>query len=387
MKFNNWRGSVAVAALAASACAINEVNVPRTTSMLVVHGVLNTTANDQVVLLERSLSGTVRIRDTSFNPAEPILSDGGIPVIGAAVSLLTPTGQTITAFEDRTVAPSGTGAGVYRFRLPGSQLRTGERYQLLVRTAEGEQLSASTLIPGARIASPLTVSSFNRSRDTLELKWAAIPKARSYAVRIESPFGPFFLFTDSLRLRLTGELRNLFADDLPRVFMPGFEQALLVAAVDSNFYDYYRTQNDPFTGSGIVSRVQGGIGFFGSLVTIMTRALDVTADRARPIEGRFVYLPNVAGAARTAATEVSLYVESASAKSGLPAALSGKYTVPSLRTDGVLGTQLGETITLAFLANQSAYDTVAVFAGQLRGDTLVGAYRDRTGTAMFVKAP
>ena len=72
------------------------------------------------------------------------------------------------------------------------------------------------------------------------------------------PYGPFFLFTDSLHVRLTGDLRNLFAGDLQRVLVPGFHQDIVVAAVDSNFYDYYRTNNDPFTGGGIISRVKGG---------------------------------------------------------------------------------------------------------------------------------
>ena len=52
---------------------------------------------------------------------------------------------------------------------------------------------------------------------------------------------------------------------------PGFRQDVLVAAVDSNFYDYYRTNNDPFTGAGIISRLTGGLGLFGSLVSAHDR--------------------------------------------------------------------------------------------------------------------
>jgi hypothetical protein len=338
-----------------------------------------------VVLLERSLTGAVNIKSTTFNPSEPILSDGGVPVSGASAELITPTGQVVLGIEDRSVTSNNTGAGVYRFRLAGAALLRGQTYQLHMRTREGEDLSASTTIPDAPTAAPTFTSSFNRTRDTLNLTWPSARETRSYALRIEGPFGPFFLFTDSLHLRLTGELRNLFADELPRVLIPGFEQGVLVAAVDSNFYDYYRTQNDPFTGSGIISRVTGGVGMFGALAPVLRQVLDVTAVRQEPIEARFVYLTSVTGAARTPATEVNLYIESPSQRSDVPAALSGKYTTPLLRTDGVLGTQIGSSIALAFLSNQSAFDTLAVFTGELRGDTLAGFYRDRPGPAVFVR--
>jgi hypothetical protein len=368
-----------------TACEINEVNVPRTTSFLVVHGVLNTIAPDQIVLLERSLTGTVDIEDTNFNPGEPILTDGGVPVSGASVQITTPSGQVINGVEDRAVTVNSSGAGVYRFRLAGASLVRGQPYRLRVQTREGETLTASTTIPSAPTPAPTFISSFNRSRDTLNLVWPSVRGARSYALRIEGPFGPFFLFTDSLHLRLTGELRNLFADDLPRVLIPGFEQGVIVAAADSNFYDYYRTQNDPFTGSGIISRIDGGIGLFGALAPVVRQVLDVTAVRQQPIEGRFVYQSSIIGAARSAAAEVNLYIESPSQRSDVPAALSGKYTTPQLRTDGVLGTQMGNTIVLTLLANQSAFDTVAVFTGELRGDTLSGTFRDTPGPAIFVR--
>jgi hypothetical protein len=376
---------VALVLAATTACAIGELNVPRTQSFLVVHGVLNTISPDQVVLLERSLTGAVNIKSTTFNPLEPILSDGGVPVSGATAEIITPTGQIVAGIEDRTVTANATGAGVYRFRIAGAALLRGQTYQLHMRTREGEDLSASTTIPDAPTPAPTTTSSFNRTRDTLNLTWPAARELRSYALRIEGPFGPFFLFTDSLHLRLTGELRNLFADRLPRVLIPGFEQGVLVGAVDSNFYDYYRTQNDPFTGSGVISRISGGVGMFAALAPVLRRVLDVTAVRQEPIEARFTYLTQLAGAARTPAIEINLYIESPSQRIDVPAALSGKYTTPLLRTDGLLGTKMGTSISLAFLSNQSAFDTLAVFTGELRGDTLVGSYRDRPGPAVFVR--
>jgi len=371
--------------LLATACTIGEVNVPKTQAFLVVHGVLNTSAADQIVLVERSLTGAVDIKNTNFNPNEPIASDGGVPVTGATAELIGPTGLIVTAVEDRLVTQNATGSGVYRFRVGGASLLRGRTYRLHVRTREGEDLTATTTIPAATTPSQMPIRSFNRTQDTLMLTWPAAQQTRSYAARIETPFGPFFLFTDSLFLRLTGDLRNLFADDLPRVLIPGFEQGVLIAAVDSNFYDYYRTQNDPFTGSGIISRVQGGVGFFGSLVPVVRQVLDVTAVRQQPIESRFVYLTSPPGAARPAANDLNLYIESPSLRSDVPSAISGKYTTPLLRTDGVLGSQAGSRVTLALLANQSAFDTITVFSGELRGDTLVGSFGDRPGPAVFVR--
>jgi len=351
----------------------------------VVHGVLYGGADNQIVLVERTLTGAVSIRDTAFNPAEPILSDGGVPVINATVEILTPSGQTLRATEDRVVTSNRLGAGLYRFALPGSSLVAGGTYTLRIRTLEGDTVTATTTVPGRSVAGLSTVG-FNRSRDTLDLRWAAVPRTRSYALRIDGPFGPFFLFTDSLHLRFNGELRNLFAENFPRVFIPGFRESLLIAAVDSNFYDYYRTQNDPFTGSGIISRVTGGIGFFGSMMSVVERNVDVTADRKDSVEGRFVYAPAPGTTGVPMATELSLFLESPALKPALPASLSGSYTTAARQIRGMLGVQLGSSISVALLAGQVASDTVAVFTGELRGDSLIGAYRNRSGTTIFVRA-
>jgi hypothetical protein len=228
---------------------------------------------------------------------------------------------------------------------------------------------------------------FNRDHDAVFAQWNRAPGARAYAVRIESPFGPFFLFTDSTAIRLTGELRNLFAGDLQRVFVPGFRQDMIIAAVDSNFYDYYRTSNDPFTGSGIINRVDGGLGMFGSIVNLNTGTLVVAADVSEPIEGRFRLTPTTPDA--NTPTIITLYVESKPARDDLPAAITGRYTLgnSTTRGDGLIGRMIGTDIDFALLLNQLAGDTVDVFVGELTGDTLRGTYRQRGGSVVFVRAP
>ena len=352
--------------------------------MVVVHGVLNPSSLTQVVLLERSLTGAATVHDGAFDPNNPIATGGGIPIRGAVVEITDESGRVVRGVEDK-LAASGTGTGVYRFTF-SLVLRSGTRYSLRVQTPEGETATASTRLPQPVATSTGSLTrTFNRDHDTLTIAWNAATLVRAYAVRVESPFGPFFLFTDSTGFRMTGDTRNIFSPNLERVFIPGFRQDAMIAAVDSNFYDYYRTNNDPFTGSGIINRINGGIGVFGSLVSLSTGTLTVVADQTEPIEGRFRLTPAVTDP--SAPATITLYVESKSTRADVPDALSGRYTTtgPNSRTDGIVGQQSGTHIVLAILANQLATDTVDVFTGELSGGLLRGSYRKRAGTAVFVK--
>jgi hypothetical protein len=383
-------GILPILAIIASiaACDLGTINVSKTAAGIVVHGVLNVGAATQIVLLERTLSGAVDIKETPFDGSDPIASAGGVPITGATVDLIDPAGRTIHSVEDVVALKNGKGAGVYRFPLSGFALVAGGRYELKIHTKQGEDASAFTRVPRSGLRSSGSLSrTMNRDHDTLLVAWAPA-QGRAYAVRIESPFGPFFLFTDSTRFGFTGELRNIFSGDLQRVFIPGFHQDMLIAVVDSNFYDYYRTTNDPFTGAGIISRITGGLGMFGSIVPLTTGTLNVVADQSEPIEGRFRLL-TFTGTPNPFLSQITLYVESPPAESGLPASISGRYTTafPSVVSDGVLGQQFGTFVSLALLANQLSVDTVDVFSGELRGDSLIGSYRTNGGSAVFLRSP
>jgi hypothetical protein len=326
----------------------------------------------------------VHVPDLSFNPNDPIASAGGIPISGALVEIIDSSGTRSLGVE--VIQGNGQGRGVYFVPMPVSLIRLGQRYELHVHTQEGEDVTAFTRIPFPEVSSTGGLTqTLNRDHDTLNVSWDASLKARAYAMRVESPFGPFFLFTDSLHVRLTGDLRNLFAGDLQRVLVPGFHQDLLVAAVDSNFFDYYRTNNDPFTGAGIISRINGGLGLFGSLVTLTNGTLTVTADQTEPIEGRFRVQAPVDSAVPV--SSFNLYIESPAINSGAPAALSGRYvaTGPNPHIDGLIGKMKGNDVAIAFLANQLATDTVAVFVGQLSNGVLKGQFSPRGVTATYAK--
>jgi hypothetical protein len=375
-----------VATLFVTACELATVTVPRTTPTVVVHAVLNPSATTQVVLLERTLTGAATVPDTTFDANDPIVSAGGIPITGATVDIVDSNGVAVRAKEDLTVLANGKGAGVYRVPINGTSLIMGGRYQLRVHTLQGESVSAFTRIPLALVRATGGLSrTINRDHDTLVVRWNTIPATRAYMVRVESPFGPFFVFTDSTAVRLTGDVRNIFAGDLQRLFIPGFRQDINVGAVDPNFYDYYRTNNDPFTGSGIISHIEGGTGVFGSLVLLTTGTLQVIADQTEPGEGRYRLTTVPGQPGNTFASQFQLYIESKPARADLPTALSGRYTTNG-RTDGIVGTRVGPTVSLVLVNNQLAWDTVDVFSGDFHGDTLVGTYK-KGGAALFVRSP
>ena len=233
-----------------------------------LHGVLSASALTQVVLLERTRNGSVQMFAPPFDLADPIVSDEGVAESRAIVRLTTPDGRTLTAVEDNLIRADRKGEGIYRFALPGSALAAGGKYQLSVQTVGGDVLTAETSVPAGNAAVIAEQKVFDRSRDTVVFEWPKSAGARSYFVRIETPFGPRSFFTDSTRVRLPGELRNIDVTVLPHVFIPGFPQAVTVSAVDSNYYDWYRTHNDALSGSGLVNRVRGGIGVFGSVVRL-----------------------------------------------------------------------------------------------------------------------
>jgi hypothetical protein len=281
--------------------------------------------------------------------------------------------------------PSTYGAGRYVFRR--LVVRPGAKYRLSIRTADGITVTGSTVVPSATPGGSIPIGGqFRRDRDTLSLTWLPVPTARTYGVRVESPFGAFQLFSDSTTLSLAGNLRNFFASDLPRVFIPGFQQAITIYAADTNFFDYYRSRNDPFTGSGIINRLEGGIGLFGSTVMISTRTVDVTqATTDSSLEGVYEIVEGSTSAILSVGT-LRLYVETP-ASGTVGASLSGWYV--SERTSGaragILGSRDGDRIELQFLFGQDAQNRMMTFVGKQSHDSLIGTLSNTAGRVAFRK--
>ncbi len=377
----------AFALLSTVACEIEEIAIPSTESRVAMHGVLSPSAQTQVVILERTRSGLVGIIGPPIDLPDNTLSDG-IAESGALVTLATPSGATLTAVED--IVAFDRGPGVYRFALPGDALVRGATYRVSVQTTKGEVLSAETTVPEGAPAALPAQRMFDRSRDTVMVEWQPVVGARSYLVRVETPYGPRSFFTDSTRVRLPGNVRNVDLDELPRVFIPGFPQAVTVSAVDSNFYDWYRTHNDAFSGAGVINRVSGGIGVFGSLVRLRFDDLHVVAPQPEPVAGLFRVAGTPIEVQSAPYLSLELYVESAAARGDQGDALSGRCMQrPRIGggdpMKGCLGTARNGQIELALLGGWSARDTIEMFVGELRGDTVVGEFRFNGGRAVFVR--
>jgi hypothetical protein len=372
------------ALLLLGACAFGEITVARPAPQVVVHAVLNAGAEEQVILVESSLTGRVTIDSTSrFDPRDPIRTGGGEPITGADVRLL-PDGDTtgVRAVETQV----GTlGTGRYVVAQTRLDVRPGARYRLRVRTTDGRAVSGETRVPGATAdwtadaAFAPRPQLFDRDRDTVRLSWSPVAPGRTYAVRVETPYGPWALFTDSTTFTITGALRNFFAGGLPYVFSPGFRQTLIVAAVDANFYDYNRSGNDPFGGTGLISSVQGGLGLFGSMVVLERREVSVTRQDRAPLDARW---SGVTGAGTT--VDLDLWID---APGPTASSVSGRQRSPERF---VVGTLVRDTVRLVTLAGTSSADTVAYFIGRLSGDSIVGRYDTRfasTGPVRWQRRP
>jgi hypothetical protein len=383
--------ALALLALLLAGCEIEKVSIPRTDSRVALHSVLSATSSTQVMLLERTRTGSVAVVGSPFDVPDPIFVDPGITESNAFVRLITPDGQTLIGREDNTTRTDGKGFGIYRFDLAGSTLVRGATYKLLVQTVAGENLAAETSVPGGATADVADSLTFDRSRDTARVEWSAAEGARSYFVRVETPFGPRAFFTDSTRVRLTGDLRNVDTDALRHVFIPGFPQAVTVSAVDSNYYDWYRSHDDAISGAGLVNRVQGGLGVFGSLVRLRYQELDVVAPQSGPAAGTFVPVGSPQELSVSPYLQLQLYVESPAARGDQADALSGRsrrrvtFGDPGCAVCGILGTARNGRIELALLRGWSAADTMEVFTGEIRGDTIVGSYRGLGGVVHFLK--
>jgi hypothetical protein len=255
-----------------------------------------------------------------------------------------------------------------------------------VTLPDGRVVNGVSRVPGTpQTVRPETFSSltFNRDRDTLTLRWDPLPGARAYSLRVETPYGAFFLFTDSTTVRLTGDMRNLFADRLPRVFQAGFTQTLYVAAIDTNYFDYYRSTNSPLTGSGIINRLTGGIGLFGGYLPVMTRALFVRSGDHDPQDGRYI-------SATVAGPEIlRLWVDS---RGNGVAEVSAAYRLPGMDQYGTLGTIAGDRVRLRALDPQDYRRVFRTIEGTIRGDTIFAQVAglvstNDPGTRVFVKRP
>lgn len=239
------------------ACSNLDQPTPSTTPQIVVHGVLDSGSPQQRILLTRARTG-------SQTTQGGVVIGNSEPIRGAVVTILAPDGTTMLGYE--------LASGTYVFSPAQSRLLPGGTYSLYVRTTLGEVVTGTTTIPSAP-AVPATIPRhvFFSQRDTLLLSWPAIPNARGYEVVLQSHNYPDYRrFTDS-SIVIPGTALSIAGDP---VFPHGGSVDVVAIAVDANYYDYYRSQSDPFAGAA-PSHLIGGVGVFGSIGTVLTTELVV----------------------------------------------------------------------------------------------------------------
>jgi hypothetical protein len=385
-------------------CEFGKITLPVRDAPLVVHAVLSTTAPSyQAILVERALTGQEAVSvyhppdggiifHHGIDSREPILSDFGVPESFALVEVTLPDGQVVVAPEGPDAPGDKHGEGVYKLPITGAQLVRGGTYRLRIRTTRGEELTAQTTVPQVAGVTISPIGVFDRSRDTLALGWSAVGGAAGYEVRVGNPYGPWSAHTDGLSVRVTGALRNLGTDNLGNVFIPAFRQTVTVSALDANLYAYFRTANDGYTGSGLASSITGGYGVFGSYVPLYQRSLDVTAQPKYEIEGTWELIANANGdkyGGMLDAQRMKLYVESPSQKSGQGDAItvSASHTFVAATPSIAVGTHKGDSLRLTFINGQTVADTVDLFKGAIRNDTLRGVFRRGAQATYVLRRP
>ena len=382
---------LATVVLVPAACALDEVGTEPLgpgTPRAVVHAVLDPSRYSQILLLEEMLTGRESVTvEARFDTLDIVRSGGGVPISGARVVVTSlDGGDSAVLGEEISRVGGGRGAGMYRFVNATADdgdtalaLDFGGRYSLRIETQDGRVITGETRIPapGGVAVAPI-LAQFNRDVDSFFVTWDEVPAAARFEIRIDAPRGPFSQFVDSTEYLVSGTLRNPALRELPHVFLPGFQQALAVFAVDSNYWGYYRTRGDTLSGRGRIERLRGGSGVFGAAVPIRRRLLHVRAEVDHGIEGRWS-----GGGAGGVPAAFNLYEES---ELGGVIRLSGGYTLPGGANAGIVGELSGTRVTLAFLRSQSLRDTAVAIQGIFAQLTINGYVIGQAGqTVRWVK--
>lgn len=228
-------------------------------SRLIVHGILDASASEQWVKVERISGG--------FNQQQQ-------HVPGADVTITTPDGRVVRGVEAAQTGPNNIRTIAYGFIGIGASTASPMRgtFTLNVRTPAGEEASGSATVPVApAFELPVAFPELVRVRDTVRLVWPRVEGAASYEVDVRSSFfssnqefsTTYTVFADTA-ITLAGTARTF---DNGEVFRANTLATISVAAVETNYYTYYHPVVDPFAGAP-PSRLTGAIGVFGAVVPL-----------------------------------------------------------------------------------------------------------------------
>lgn len=420
--------------LAFGACELDETVAAGGEPMVVVSAIMRPDLPGQHVIVERTFTGGVDVPDSGDIPIPPRAPR--IPIEFALVTVTNldlpgdtcgqPVEFSATPYDTETVAMPG----IY-WSSPGCPtMRPGDRLRLRVETQEGELVTGTTRVPGMReaylavggdsvvLGGGDSVLSFNRDRDTLRFGVDAIVgRLLQLDVRRHGYLSDYGtkVHVDTTRFTLAGDAVNAFVSGRGNdVFLGGRSYVLTLALSDTNYFNFSRSWNNPFTGRGFINRLEGGIGVFGSAVAATSRVW-VVADMDDPREGLF----RVAGAITAIVdgdtmgvdidADLRVYLHRPGATGEVSAFLEGQWFRPGPGTFGappwvprsvagksVDGTVLGQRLRFAISDTLPASSVwYAIIDGVFtEGDsislvvaesTLVGAYP--VGSVVAVRQP
>jgi hypothetical protein len=259
---------------------------------LVVFSVLDPGSAEQVVLLMQSRASVPDVSQLTLVPNDPIVSSGETPIVGARVVLYNATGDSAVAVEDRLQRSDHLGAGVYRiytggpvgFAPPGAfiTLLAGTTYRLHVTSALG-QAEGTTRLPQVDRVITGASRNVNLTRDTVLLTGnSALGAGFVYSLRGSNGASTEGdqQYRRDLERRLilpTGE-DWAFSFALGRL-RTGTRHFLTVTAADSNYFEYYGSQGDPFSDRTQRTTLKGAAGVFGSISTVAAIPVTITQER------------------------------------------------------------------------------------------------------------
>ena len=341
-------------------------------TIVVVQGVMRSDQPQQWILVERTFNGTIAEIVSGLLPGAGV----AVPIEGAQVTIANvsfpgdPCGATVTLVESagplQRLQP-----GAYWSPLGCPTIRAGDTLDLFV-VSGAERLTGRTIVPGANgmtleaadvsVTVPGPVLEFNRDADTLlasvdpnggralivEIRERLPAETPSYIASESSMF-----WADGTELTLPGDLLDVFEDfddlgdgDPKDLFTAGRIHSATLAYADQNFYDQLRSFNLEITGRGFINNIEGGWGFFGSMIAAQTD-LRVIGDVDDPREGLYRATGTVAGV--VVALDVELYLNRLTGDTGarFSALLLGDWVLgpyDSWATGTLSGTTLSATI-------------------------------------------
>jgi hypothetical protein len=274
------------------ACDVPAPSAPDLQPGLVVFSVLDPGSAEQIVLLMQSRGSVPDVSQLTIVPNDPIVSSGETPVSGARVVLYSADGDSAVAIEDRVSRPDRLGAGVYRiasggpvgFLPPGVflPLIAGRTYRLRVTSSVGDA-EATTRLPSVDRVITGPSRTLDLARDSVLLSRSTVTAA-GYIYSLRGANGTSTEGDQQYRRDLERRLILPTGDDWAFSFVgdrlrTGTRHVLTVTAADSNYFEYYGSQGDPFADRTQRTTLRGAAGVFGAITVIATIPITITQGR------------------------------------------------------------------------------------------------------------